>query len=71
MSPIFDLLSPNSKAPSSTIKTSPIVAMIGNKLEKPDSSNPKINVSCFMLQPKSNNKITEGVLVFEAVKLKI
>ncbi len=67
--PIFDLLNSNSNDPSRTIKTRPIVANIGNSSVKSGSLNSKRRVTCFIPQPNNNSRITEGMLVFDAVRL--
>lgn len=67
--PTFDLLNSNSNAPSSTIKTRPIVANIGNSSVKLGRLNFKSSVTCFIPQPSNKSKITEGMLVLEAVRL--
>ena len=70
-SAIFDLLKSNSKEPSSTMRIRPIVANMGRSLEKSGISKSKNRVNCLMPHPNSNSRITEGMLVLEAVRLNI
>lgn len=66
----FFLFNSNSKEPSSTISINPIVPRTGNTVAKLGISIFKKTKSCFMPQPKSKRRITDGILVLEEVKSK-
>ena len=65
------LLSCNSNDPSNTMSIKPNVPSMGKMLEKSGSVTSKKVQSCWVVQPKSNNRITEGIFVIDADKSKI
>ena len=69
MTLILELFNWSSREPSSTIKTSPTVAITGKSEEKSGNSYSRNEVVLFKTHPIRSKSITEGILVFEAVRL--
>lgn len=67
---IFDLFSSISKDPSRTIRIKPIVPITGKIGVRSGIEILKKRVPNFTTQPKLNNKIMDGILVFEEVMSK-
>lgn len=64
----FDLSNSNSREPSNTIRINPTVPSMGSNTERSGTTTLKKTVSCLMTQPKSSNKMTEGILVLAELK---
>lgn len=66
----LDLLISNSNEPSNTIKIKPIVPKIGKIGFRFGIFNWKKVLACLVKKPNANNKITEGIFVFDDVRSK-
>jgi len=65
--PILDLLTSSSKDPSKTISIKPTVPKIGKVLSKFGMSRLKKFANCLAINPNVSNKMTEGILVLDAL----
>ena len=68
INPILDLFSSSSKEPSNTIKISPIVPNIGKVDVKSGKLMLNSVVASLTTQPNTRSRITEGILVIDAVR---
>ena len=62
----LDLFISNSNEPSNTIRMRPTVPKIGKTGFKFGTEKGKPSDSCFAINPRTNNRITDGILVLEA-----